>query len=215
MSKVYIVGPDYSVSRMFSTRGWEVVSDPNDADLIQFTGGSDISPSLYSQPAHPRTYPAPSRDDREIAVFKAFVGKKPMAGICRGGQLLWALNGGQLFQHVDNHSGKKHPLYSYDKEAFICNATSIHHQMMMETDCTLKNAKVLAFARESFNKEWMKDEESGIQSRRYDIPEDDLEAAVFINNKTLCFQPHPEAHGGEECADYYFSLIWNYLVNKG
>lgn len=55
----------------------------------------------------------------------------PIIGICRGGQMLCALAGGFLIQHVNNHGGR-HLVITNDNQAFQTN--SIHHQMMYPFD---------------------------------------------------------------------------------
>jgi putative glutamine amidotransferase len=52
----------------------------------------------------------------------------PIIGICRGAQMLCALNGGYLIQHVNGHAGCGHSIRT--QEGRIINVNSIHHQMM-------------------------------------------------------------------------------------
>lgn len=130
--------------------------------VILYGGGEDISPGLYNQVANPRTL-APSspsnRDKLEQYFFN--LGKKRGAahyGICRGAQLLAALSGGTLFQHVDRHNSPhtcilspdvithKHDLYQYlQKENLFpfveekIKVTSVHHQAVNIKD--LKKAR--------------------------------------------------------------------------
>lgn len=56
-----------------------------EADLVLFEGGEDVSPNLYGEPVHPATYISPNRDKAEVALFKKAhsLGKK-LLGICRG-----------------------------------------------------------------------------------------------------------------------------------
>ena len=91
MPKVYTVGSDFSVKRMYESFKFKMVDNGEEADLIQFTGGADISPELYGEPRHPKTYPNPLRDRKEELEFRKWVDKKPMVGICRGAQL-WVVN---------------------------------------------------------------------------------------------------------------------------
>jgi gamma-glutamyl-gamma-aminobutyrate hydrolase PuuD len=54
----------------------------------------------------------------------------PIIGVCRGGQMLTALEGGHLVQHVDGHAGYGHTVDVVGvPEGFKVN--SIHHQMMV------------------------------------------------------------------------------------
>ena len=191
MPKVLIVNEDFMTKRMFMNRGWEVVYN-EEPDLIQFTGGSDVTPSLYGQDMHPQTLNNPERDEREVEIFKLYKGY-PMAGICRGAQFLHVMNGGEMYQHVDNHAIQgTHPVFIDGK---IVQCTSTHHQMMKY----FIQSEVIGHSVEAKNKEFMKDGEIVTKWGGYD-----LEIVLYPN--TLCFQPHPE-YGVEECEELYFNLL--------
>ena len=226
--RVHVVGGGGGyIAQMFMERGWEVVGEPWNADLVQFTGGADVTPSYYGQEAHPATFNDPARDKRESTLYQTVRENRiPMAGICRGGQFLWVMNGGSLYQHVDGHAiAGTHPVYKEGagerSEEFICNVTSTHHQMMRliepwDSGSKLDpNAHILAFGRESTTKEWMTYTEGMKQTLTPDDWYDfDIEVAHFKDTNCLCFQPHPE-HPEAECRDYYFELIRDYLVKEG
>jgi gamma-glutamyl-gamma-aminobutyrate hydrolase PuuD len=101
--KVFVVDSDVRITRMFMANNWLVVPSAKEADLIQFTGGADVSPMLYGEPKHPRTYCDPNRDQHEANIFWNNI-DKPKAGICRGGQFLNVMSGGSMWQDVDNHA---------------------------------------------------------------------------------------------------------------
>lgn len=109
-------------------------SDPNELNsesILVVHGGADIHPSLYNKGRSSRSgaYSKPSeRDLIEWAMMQraASLGI-PIIGICRGAQMLCALAGGFLVQHVNNHGGN-HRVVTYDHQTFLTN--SIHHQMM-------------------------------------------------------------------------------------
>ena len=197
--KVMMVGGGFgSYSRMFLERGFCLTNDYNQADLVQFTGGEDVSPSLYGEAEHPLSFCNPHRDAREQAIYETMVARGvPMAGICRGGQFLNVVNGGSMYQHVDNH-GRPHVIYDTETNKEICLATSTHHQMMIAG----KHGKVLAFANESAHRECM----VGKSILEYKGAADDTEVVYYDATKCLCFQPHPEI-GPKELKDYYFSLL--------
>lgn len=71
-------------------------------DLIQFTGGSDVDPSLYRAKKDPRSMCNPQRDAIEQEIYHAFPNTTKV-GICRGSQFLWVMLGGGLIQHIDHH----------------------------------------------------------------------------------------------------------------
>lgn len=208
MSSVFIVNGDGAYRRLFEKQGWEVVSEVKDADLIQFTGGADVSPVLYGHDTHPKTRNFPARDALEEAIFKAAkANEKPMAGICRGGQFLNVMSGGQMWQHVDGHAtGGKHNAVDCDT-GFIFPVTSTHHQMMIQGDKAIK----VAIAQESTFRE------KAIHGRVVRIENEnpiDLEALYYPHTKCFCFQPHPEFAGEETLSDRYFYYIYKYLKLK-
>lgn len=74
-------------------------------DGIVVPGGSDLKPSTYGAEPHPRTTPADheGQDEFEAAIIRAAIGcDVPLLAICRGFQLLNALAGGTLHQHLDD-----------------------------------------------------------------------------------------------------------------
>lgn len=98
---------------------------PRNADLILFTGGEDVNPSLYGQKLGRYTYINKQRDIYEMEVFSKYK-DTPKLGVCRGSQFLTVMAGGSLIQHVTNH-GVFHPLITKDGDFLI---SSTHHQMM-------------------------------------------------------------------------------------
>jgi putative glutamine amidotransferase len=112
-------------------------SDPNElepGDCVVVWGGADISPSLYNKAVSKYTHAdvKPShRDKVEWAMMqRAKELGLPIIGICRGAQMLCALAGGTLIQHVNNHGGH-HSVVTDTGDTFPVN--SIHHQMMNPT----------------------------------------------------------------------------------
>ncbi len=204
--QVYIIGggPDYAL--MFKRKGWEITPDLKQADLLQFTGGSDVSPSFYGEEKHPLTNFNLIRDRRERIIFNvALKNKIPMAGICRGGQFLNVMNGGRIWQHIDNHA-KSHKVIDIDTgESFV--ATSTHHQMMNPH----KSGKILAIANVSSKRE--KIGKAGQILSLVTTPKwrNDIEAVFYLKSKSLCFQPHPEFLGFDKLSNRYFGYIEKHL----
>ena len=101
-------------------------------DVLIVWGGQDISPSLYNKQTSAKTGadPFPSRRDRiEWGLMqRAKELGLPIIGICRGAQMLCALAGGYLMQHVTGHGGY-HSVITPSGESFVTN--SLHHQMMV------------------------------------------------------------------------------------
>ncbi|MFJ5234093.1 gamma-glutamyl-gamma-aminobutyrate hydrolase family protein [Kitasatospora sp. NPDC088391] len=71
-------------------------------DGLVISGGEDVTPALYGEPAHPETVAnAPERDLWEAALIRAALAAgTPLLGICRGMQLLNVVCGGSLVQHL-------------------------------------------------------------------------------------------------------------------
>lgn len=199
---VYVVGGGVEFDRMFVHQGWVIIDSLVEADLIQFTGGSDVSPSFYNEKEHPETRSNLLRDKRERIIFNlALKHKIPMTGVCRGGQFLNVMNGGRMWQHVNNHSGVgSHKVVDLDTgESF--GATSTHHQMMNPH----KSVKLLAVAKEATRKEKI-----GVNGQIITLlgsSGTDVEVCFYLKSKSLCFQPHPEFGGCEELRKRYFDYI--------
>lgn len=76
-------------------------------------GGADLDPALYGAEPDPRTTGTrPRRDAGEVALLRAAIAADlPVLGICRGMELMVAVAGGRLVQHLadvvgsDRHRG--------------------------------------------------------------------------------------------------------------
>lgn len=203
MPKVAIVNPNSQYVRMFQERGWEIVDKIGDADLVQFTGGEDVTPSYYGALPHPTTYCNPTRDAFEKVLFERCISLGiPMVGICRGGQFLNVMSGGAMWQDVDNHAiHGTHMLFDLDTGE-VADVSSTHHQMMKPSS----EGNIIATASESSRRENVYSIDGGF--------DDDVEVVYYPNTQCLCFQPHPEYPGFESCQDYYFDLIERVLNIK-
>lgn len=168
------------VVRLFLERNHKHTENHDEADIIVFTGGADINPKLYHHPAHKATHFSEKRDLEEQTIYKKYAGRKILVGICRGFQFLHVMNGGEIFQHVNNHSGGRHEVV-YRGNTYITN--SVHHQMI---NMYTGHAHVLAKASVAT---YYEDFEH-IQ-RPIDIEHLDPEIAVF-RRKQFGVQFHPE-----------------------
>lgn len=98
--------------------------------LILF-GGTDINPQLYFEEALSTTDKPDDLRDRNECLLVAYaidVGQ-PIIGVCRGAQLLCALNGGKLDQHNPKHLNNNHPILTSSGD-IILNVAADHHQIM-------------------------------------------------------------------------------------
>jgi putative glutamine amidotransferase len=100
-------------------------------DLLVVWGGADISPTMYNRAVGKYTGADSHLSKRDHIEWELMKRAKelniPIIGVCRGAQMLCALAGGFLIQHVEKHSGQ-HVVLTIDGEELITN--SIHHQMM-------------------------------------------------------------------------------------
>lgn len=201
--KVFVVGHSYGYGQLFVSHGHRLAQSVETADVLCFTGGEDVSPTYYGQKPHQRTYFNPVRDSVEKEVFNVAVqSDKPCVGICRGGQFLNCMSGGEMYQDVSNHT-RDH--YIKDVESgLLVFASSTHHQMMRPGP----GGVVLATAKENGFKEYMK----GDEAVREVVEEDDTEVVFYPVTRSLCFQPHPEFAGFGDLQDYFFHLINKHLL---
>lgn len=121
---VYVVGGDTGYANWLPNT--KVVKTLDSADVVLFTGGEDVDPSLYGEPMGKYTGSNLMRDLEEKKIFqKAAEAGKKMLGICRGSQFLCVMAGGKLVQHQQN------PLSIHKislEDGNVINITSTHHQ---------------------------------------------------------------------------------------
>jgi GMP synthase-like glutamine amidotransferase len=154
-----------------------------EASIVLFTGGEDVTPELYGKNKHPTTGYNRMRDAEEVAAFNsAREMGKPLLGICRGAQFLCAMAGGTLVQH------QSHP-YLHDvttSDGRTIRVTSTHHQRQYIQDLDPSKVELLAWAEhlspfafgESFDDKLDEDKE--------------VEIAYYPEIKALAIQSHPE-----------------------
>jgi hypothetical protein len=200
---VYIV-PGMEVSSLFRNRpGYTLIDHPSDADIVVFTGGADINPEIYGEPVHPTTYYDFMRDEREINVYKSLSKDQFKLGICRGAQLLTALNGGKLWQDVDRHAGRHHIMMYYNEQGITETVmiNSVHHQMM-KPDGMGQPYEVWGVAQEATHRDMGTDKRRPVDHDREGL---DPEIVWYPKDNSLCVQAHPEWHQGT--ADITFRCI--------
>lgn len=186
------IGSWYGAERPFEDMFTKVVTLANkdipkfsfsEGDVLVFGGGADVWSGMYKQ--KPNRYNGTTgeteRDMFERYAFEqAYKAGSKMLGICRGAQLLCALSGGSLIQHVSNH-GVDHMMTTHTGEDIL--VSSVHHQMMNPegTEHELIG--------------WSKDK----RSRCYFVEENkevemdcEPEVVFFPASKALSIQYHPE-----------------------
>ena len=208
--KVFIVGPDWCDITHFVLFDFEIVQEISQADIIMFTGGEDISPSLYNDTIHPTTHFTPRRDEMEVAAFKAAPKRALLIGGCRGAQLLTALSGGRLIQHCINHSGRGgHNITTTEGDRF--EITSCHHQMMYPYEMPSEDYELVAYSSENLSPYYYTG--AGLLA----VPETFKEPEIIYYPKTrsLCIQGHPERMPIDKpVIPYINDLIKKYLYEN-
>lgn len=199
MKNVYIVNRDGAYKRLFLEIGFAVTDTFANADLVCFTGGEDVTPSLYGDGAHPTTYNNIKRDEVERQVFLNCIDNNiPMVGICRGAQFLNVMSGGRMYQHVSEHT-RSHSITDLETGETVW-VSSTHHQMMMPSP----KGFLVASSTLGGTREWMDG-----QVAKKDVSTEDIEVVYYEHTKSLCFQPHPEMMGGayEGMTKYFKELL--------
>lgn len=211
--KIYVQSPDYgsAVAHIFQREGHTIVDNVPDCDVYVLTGGEDINPLLYGEEPIAATYYNQRRDDQELRGYRiAHELNKFKFGICRGAQLLTALNGGKLWQDVDGHT-RAHNMFDV-RDRRIIHTSSVHHQQMRVPEGKLPDGtpicEVICVADESHRKQglydfWQADGESVDQ---------DVEVCWYPGDRGLCVQGHPEYGGYGDLKRYMFDLMYERIA---
>ena len=179
---VYIENSSNDYRQMFAKLGYTVVSDVDEASLVCFTGGEDVSPVMYGDATHHTTYNNLARDVKEQRLFNHCLENGiAMVGICRGGQFLNVMSGGRMYQDISEHCGDHSITDTRTGDTIYVSST--HHQMIMPSE----KALVVATAALGGTREWYDGE-----IFRKDVSKEDIEVVYYEHTNCLCFQPHPE-----------------------
>lgn len=159
---------------------------PEEFELVVFTGGADVTPSIYGHEANKLTYNNEMRDYHEKHIFMTAIEFGiPMAGICRGMQWLNCMAGGFMIQHVDSHNlSGNHYVHRYTGEDMKVN--SLHHQMCVPPD----DAFILAASATQRSNRYV----LGHRKQKF-TPPVEVESAYFPNINAFGVQWHPEGYG--------------------
>jgi GMP synthase-like glutamine amidotransferase len=200
---LYVVGGDHGYYRPWASV-FAMADSPEEAQACLFTGGEDISPELYGE-KNVASYPNPRRDAYEVQYFEYFKERKvPMIGICRGAQLICALNGGTLFQDVPNHVGE-HVMVTEEGREY--EVSSCHHQMLRPKG----NYRVIAWSPEKLD--YYTHEKGGKKHTIHENPQGKDPEVVYYNDlRALCIQGHPEFMPTNHITNDYFRLLARQLL---
>lgn len=69
-----------------------------EANVVIFTGGEDVTPSIYGCKKHPRTYCNKFRDEEEKKIFEQIKENQLVLGICRGLRNVAHVKWGELLE---------------------------------------------------------------------------------------------------------------------
>lgn len=206
MKNVLVVGGGRGYEAMFARAKWDIDYDLSKVQLVCFTGGEDVTPSLYGDRAHPATHSNYVRDAKEEFVFKECIARDiPMAGICRGGQFLNVMSGGRLYQDVDGHCANHEITDVLTGETLLVSST--HHQMFMPSP----EAILVATSGLGHSREWF---DGSIHKK--DMSDCDYEVLYYPKTNALCFQPHPEfiSEKYAPMTDYFFKCLDRFLIDE-
>lgn len=180
--------------------------NPYQFKLIQFTGGADISPSLYgdTSPKH-MCSSNNTRDIQEVKLFnKAKQTGAKMMGICRGLQFLNVMAGGKMMHHITGHAMKDHWVGTPSPTFSTFMVNSYHHQMCIPA----RGSYIIAWGSEQLSSCYIGDKD---EDMTWYGPE--VEALFMPAARAVGVQWHPEAldkkHKGRI---FYDNLIHDYLT---
>ena len=190
-------------------------------NVIVLWGGEDINSWIYRE-KHWQTgleHPMSRRDAREFnIVFDAKAKGIPIIAVCRGAQLMTAIAGGKLIQHVYHHAGQHHEIKTDDGRVMLAN--SYHHQM-----CYLEGGangdgrvdhELIAWSHPNRSSIYYGSE--GTYSPELPATRElgwrEPEVFWLPAWKALCIQGHPEyrSDGVAEYEDYCCELVKKYIL---
>lgn len=195
---------------LMAAAGFGKANTVEEADVVVFMGGVDLDPKTYGEEAIPGSGGGAQRDAAEKVIYElAQQHGKVCFGICRGAQFLHAMNGGKLWQDVNNHGGKDHVIYDLDDDVEVL-ANSYHHQMLMDGP----ELEIVAVCRDQiatkFKAFGMTVDLKGEGQNQ--MAEMEIEAGAY--NKTRCFfvQGHPEV-GCDEYRSWSLNKLKDYMID--
>ena len=179
-------------------------------DLIIFTGGEDVDPTLYNEKKGKFTNSNPSRDIVEKLKFDSnmFSGI-PKLGICRGAQFLTIMNGGKLIQHVEGHTNISHNIQLYSGNILVL--PSDHHQMMYPFDMDKNSYELIGWSERHLSSIYL---DGDNKNMKLEFPFYEPEVIYYNNTNSFCIQAHPEWDCGSNSSDCILIIMDKYLFNS-
>lgn len=205
--KVFVEADTYETplfGQMFGQAYCRRADKPEEASLVVFGGGSDVDPVLYGERPHKTTHCSPLRDSRDMELYAQCLEEGiPMMGVCRGAQFLWVMNGGKLYQDVNNHYGD-HSMWDLHNKRLVGLVSSVHHQMCAGR---MENAEVIACSRESTRRD-MNDAEYE------DGKKADIESFFIRDTCAFGVQGHPEYSRYPEFTAWTLNMINDLIITN-
>lgn len=205
-SSTYRIGVTYptdGLDLMFKNNGFDTVTLPPfkaeaeipEIDMVAFSGGIDVSPSLYGSSYHPETETGQQDRDQSDSAWYLTYRDLPKVGVCRGAQFLCVKAGGRLWQHIsENDHNKSHKVLDHATGRYI-GVTSVHHQA-----CQIKDDWTLIAT--ATHPSMVEQASRIVGNSRYYVPE----AFYIPETSALCVQFHPE-YKQAECETYFLELM--------
>lgn len=185
---------------------FDIVPTMEEANLVIFTGGEDVHPSLYGERRHSTTAPNLERDLTELRQYrKAIRLKKHIVGICRGSQFICSMQPfGRLVQ--DQRNQGTHDITTFDGKTIKVNST--HHQAQYPFEMPEENYHIIGWS-------------TGISKYHKDgndeelAPEKECEIVYYPKIKGLGIQHHPEGMPHNCEANIWLrSLVKDFMSNS-
>jgi len=210
MIKVYVVGgSDYYASPI---KGAVLTDNIKKAQIVLFTGGEDVTPSIYNEKDCGVSFTNFNRDVQEKTIFSHIEQNQLVLGICRGAQFLCAMNGGKLVQDVTNHSLYQTHLITLDNDSTM-EVTSTHHQMMYPYNLSSTDYTLVGKCNPGRSSYYIG---SGIDSNII-VEKGEPEIVLFHKkNNPICLaiQGHPEMLSKKSEFVKWFNIMIKNLLNK-
>ena len=207
--KIYVVGGANHYAQRIENH--ELTDDLSTADIVMFTGGEDVDPSLYGCKKHRTTYSNIARDLYEKEIFEKIRPDQLVVSICRGSQFTCIMNGGLLVQNCTNHAiGYTHRITNGDK---IFDITSTHHQMQYPYNLPREDYTVL-YTCYGHRSDCYDGDKINIKTI-FDYGEPEIVLYHKKNMpKCLAIQGHPEMMSQDSPANIEINAIINNLLNE-
>jgi len=181
---------------------------PQEVALVVFTGGDDVTPTLYGENRHFSTCFNLRRDTYETEMFnQAYKHNIPCVGICRGAQFLCVMSGGKLVQDIGGHGGCLHDIRTNDGRVLEVNSS--HHQMQLPSN----DSVLLAWSEKRLSNRYMNGDDENLDCEK------EIECVYYPRINAVGIQGHPEYFWGRGERDHPFvkysqEIVQDYLFGE-